>query len=470
MMANIHDLESLLLGNSNFSDETDLGDIMKFTNGSAYLSNDPLQLGDSHSMPWEQIVLLVAYGLLISISLFGNTLVCHVILKNPRMQTVTNFFIANLAVADLLLTCINVPFNIARNLLDDWPFGSVICHLLNFSLMVSVYVSTFTLLGIALDRQQVLLYPLSPRMSRPVGVLVLCLIWFLAIGLSLPYGLYNNVRSVDFVLKEVKRCVSDYPQPSDQWEKYLTIVTLILQYVIPLAIIGVTYGRIVRKLWIRTHVGAVTENQQASQQRTKRKSIKMLIFVVIVFALCWMPLNLYQVLADFHPNVEVFHYNSTTFFICHWIAISSTCYNPFVYCWLNESFRAEVKSRFKCFLPRPKRVHPGVDINGILMRSDRAYRRRQSSKSSTSINRTSISTKACDKYRVEIDAITREQAELMAEIAESTNGDLSSNGAVGNGISSVLETVSELPELTFAENSEAMENSSSEANNYNVQL
>ena len=38
------------------------------------------------------------------------------------------------------------------------------------------------------------------------------------------------------------------------------------------------------------------------------------------------------------------------FFVCHWVAISSTCYNPFVYCWLNENFREEVKSRFRwCF-------------------------------------------------------------------------------------------------------------------------
>lgn len=419
MMAFLDELENLIYGTSN---DTDQEDLAAFFNGSKNISISGQLLEDGESLVLGQVLLILAYSLLIAISLFGNILVCHVIFIHRRMWTVTNFFIANLAVADLLVTCINVPFNIARNLLDEWPFGSVMCHLLNFSLMVSVYVSTFTLLGIALDRHQVLLYPLSPRMSRPVGLSVLALIWLLAIGLSLPFGLYNKVQTVDFLLKKVNRCTSSFPKPSDKWEKYLTVGTLLLQYVIPLTIIGVTYGRIVRKLWIRTHVGAVTENQQASQQRAKRKSIKLLICVVVVFAICWMPLNLYQVLADFHPNVEVFHYNSTTFFICHWIAISSTCYNPFVYCWLNETFRAEVKSRFKCCLPKPKRVHPGTDVNGILLRADKAYKRRHS-KYSNGLNRTSIS-KVCDKYKVEEDTSTREQTEFLTEAVDKPHSEI----------------------------------------------
>lgn len=440
MMAFLDELEVFIYGTSNSSGQGALGD---FFNQSQNMTINGLLLDEGNSLIWGQILLILAYSLLIAISLFGNILVCHVIFMHRRMWTVTNFFIVNLAVADLLVACINVPFNIARNLLDDWPFGSVMCHLLNFSLMVSVYVSTFTLLGIAVDRHQVLLYPLSPRMSRPVGLSVLALIWLLAIGLSMPFGLYNKVQTVDFLLKKVNRCTSAFPEPSERSEKYLTACTLLLQYVIPLTVIGITYGRIVRKLWVRTHVGAVTENQHASQQKTKRKSIKMLICVVVVFAICWLPLNLYQVLADFHPNVQVFHYNSTTFFICHWIAISSTCYNPFVYCWLNETFRAEVKSRFKCCLPKPKRVHPGTDINGMLLRSDRVHQRRYS-RSSNGIYR--IPVAKADKYIVENDSSTREQSEVLAE----TTG----SGTNISGISAQLETVSELPELSVTESAD----------------
>lgn len=332
-------------------------------------------------------LLVFAYGVLIAISLFGNSIVCYVILKNKRMYTVTNFFIANMALSDLLLTVFNVPFNIARHLLHNWPFGDALCHLVNFSLMVSVYVSTFTLTAIALDRQCVLLYPLRPRMSKLMGGVVLVIIWAIAIFLSLPYGIYNKVQTVSLLIETAERCSPDYPEPEEVYKKYLSLVTIILQYIVPLCIIAVAYGRIVRKLWLRVQLGAVTQRQQVTQARAKRKSIKLLVTVVVVFALCWMPLNLYHLLTNFHPDVQSFRFDSTTFFVLHWIAISSSCYNPFVYCWLNETFRAEVKACFKRCV-RNRKVHPGVDVDGILLRHD-VFRR---TKTITTVIRSSTFT------------------------------------------------------------------------------
>lgn len=305
-------------------------------------------------MPLEAtILLLIAYGVLCIISVFGNALVCYVIFKNKRLHTATNFFIANLAVSDLLVTFVNVPFNIARNLLVDWPFGELPCHLVNYSLVLTCYVSTYTLTSIALDRHRVVLKPLSRRMSRKLAVCILILIWGVAICLSLPYGMYMRVLKVQFLItKEFRRCRFIGPRLWPDFEKFLTVTTFILQYCVPFTLIALAYGRIVQSLWARTHVGAVTAKQQMTQARAKGKSIKLLIAVVIVFAICWLPLNMYHLLTDLHPKPEMFQYNTLAFFACHWIAISSTCYNPFVYCWLNEHFREEVKSRFTfCHIP-----------------------------------------------------------------------------------------------------------------------
>ncbi|XP_046548369.1 probable G-protein coupled receptor 83 [Haliotis rubra] len=337
----------------------------------------------------ENIIIVIAYSILSLISFFGNSLVCYVILKNKRLHTATNFFIANLAVSDLLITCINVPFNILRHILDEWPLGDFLCHLVNFSLMTSVYVSTYTLTAIAIDRHRVILTPLTIRMSKQLAITVLVFIWVLAICLSLPYGIYTSVQEVNLFTSKLRRCRSSFPDTLDSFEQYLTVVTIIMQYCIPLAFIAFAYGRIVRKLWARTHVGAVTENQHQSQQRAKRRSIKLLIAVVIVFALCWLPLILYHLLTDFHPNAEVFHHDSRAFFICHWIAISSTCYNPFVYCWLNENFREEVKARFRWCGYRAFKIYPGCsEVDGGLLRNDRGDRKR--GRGLPSITRSSI--------------------------------------------------------------------------------
>ena len=312
-------------------------------------------MGDNVDLE-KELLLIISYGILVIIAFFGNALVCHVIFSRRRMRTVTNIFIANLAVSDLLLVVLNVPFNIAKSLMNDWLFGDAMCVLMNMSLITSVYASTFTLAVIALDRQRVLLYPLRPRILKSGGLIVISIIWTVSIIMSLPFGIYSKSQTVSFVVESAVRCRTVYPSPT--FEQCLTVVTLVLQYILPLTIIGVTYGRIVRRIWERTDLGAMTANQHACRSKHKKKSIKMLMIVVIVFALCWMPLNLYHLLTDLHPDAESFPYNSTAFFVCHLVAISSTCYNPFIYCWLNEAFRAEIRAVFRCCLPSGMSIHP----------------------------------------------------------------------------------------------------------------
>ena len=373
-MKNILTQVEELFKNKNGTNQTDIEQILKHVheeNNTFYPNSFAVRFDTD-----KAIVLIPSFGILVIISIFANIFVCYVIAKNRHMHTVTNLFIANMAVSDLLLAFVNVPLNIARNLMSEWTLGSFLCHLLNFSLMVSVYVSTFTLTAIALDRQRVLLYPLHPRMTRKRGLLVLLFIWLLSICFALPFGMYTNVREVNMYLYNERRCRSSFPDPSNKWEQYLTIATILVQYFIPLLVISFTYGRIVHKLWIRTHLGVVTENQRLMQIQAKRKSIKLLVAVVAVFAVCWMPLNLYHLLADFHPNAKVFHPDSKTFFVCHWIAISSSCINPFLYCWMNPAFRTVISKRICCF----KSIGTGPDIeidevdsNGYRLRCNRRF-------------------------------------------------------------------------------------------------
>lgn len=62
--------------------------------------------------PVVKALLIVAYSVIIIMSLFGNTLVCHVVLKNKRMHSATSLFIVNLAVSDIMITLLNTPFTL----------------------------------------------------------------------------------------------------------------------------------------------------------------------------------------------------------------------------------------------------------------------------------------------------------------------------------------------------------------------
>ncbi|XP_015265771.1 PREDICTED: probable G-protein coupled receptor 83 [Gekko japonicus] len=288
-----------------------------------------------------KIFLIVAYSFIIVFSLFGNVLVCHVVIKNKRMHFATSLFIANLAVADLMITFLNTPFTLARFVNSTWIFGKGMCHVSRFAQYCSLHVSAFTLTAIAVDRHQVVMHPLKPRVSTTKGLISIGIIWITAACFSLPHAIHQKLFTFEYS-EEVTRslCLPDFPEPADLFWKYLDLATFILLYILPLVIILVTYMSVAKRVWLRNAVGDMTVEQYFTLQRKKKTTIKMLILVVVIFAVCWFPLNCYVVLL----SSQVIGSNNALYFAFHWLAMSSTCCNPFIYCWLNENFRTELKN------------------------------------------------------------------------------------------------------------------------------
>ena len=83
-------------------------------------------------------IIIIFYSIIFIISLFGNCLVCYIIFSTRQMRTVTNFYIANLTISDIMMTLINIPFNVMRFVLDDWPFGQLLCKCVPFIQTASV--------------------------------------------------------------------------------------------------------------------------------------------------------------------------------------------------------------------------------------------------------------------------------------------------------------------------------------------
>uniref|UniRef100_A0A673CKK1 G protein-coupled receptor 83 n=1 Tax=Sphaeramia orbicularis TaxID=375764 RepID=A0A673CKK1_9TELE len=285
-------------------------------------------------------LLVAAYSLIIVVSLFGNTLVCHVVVKNKRTQSATSLFIMNLAVADILITVLNTPFTLVRFVNSTWVFGRMMCHISRFVQYCSLHVSTLTLTAIALDRRQVILHPLRPRMSLAQGGLWVAVIWIMASCFSLPHAIYQKLLTFTYSNdKERSLCVPDFPEPSDVYWQYIDLVTFILLYVLPLLIITASYTTVARRLWRHNAIGDTTTAQHATQRRKRRRTLAMLLLVVGVFAVCWFPLNCYVVLL----SSQAIHSSNAIYFCFHWLAMSSTCYNPFIYCCLNPTFRQELQ-------------------------------------------------------------------------------------------------------------------------------
>ena len=91
------------------------------------------------SSTWFQTTIYVLYTTVFVVALVGNVLVIYVVNSIPRMKTVTNYFIVNLAVGDILMDIFCVPTTFVSTLtLQYWPFGQELCPIVNYSQVIGV--------------------------------------------------------------------------------------------------------------------------------------------------------------------------------------------------------------------------------------------------------------------------------------------------------------------------------------------
>ena len=123
------------------------------TGGSGINSNPYLESNGSNWTNWTndsedylknspavQVHIYILYGVIFTVGLVGNVLVVFVVAQNKAMQTVTNCYIANLALSDILLCVLAVPFTPLYFFLKEWIFGKILCHLVAYS---QVFQSNF---------------------------------------------------------------------------------------------------------------------------------------------------------------------------------------------------------------------------------------------------------------------------------------------------------------------------------------
>lgn len=134
-----------------------------------------------------QATVFFMYFIIFCVALVGNGAVCFIVKATPRMRTVTNYFIANLAVGDILMCVFCVPFSFVSQLvLNHWPFGGFLCRLVNYSQAVSVLVSAYTLVALAADRCRAITQPLKPRLSTPTAHAAIAGVWIGALATAAP--------------------------------------------------------------------------------------------------------------------------------------------------------------------------------------------------------------------------------------------------------------------------------------------
>ena len=124
-----------------------------FTMNGSFGGNTTEELLMGYTLPWwQQLIFIIIFVVMFTVAAGGNIIVIWIVLAHKRMRTVTNYFLVNLAVADVLISLLNTLFNSMYNLYQDWWFGKDYCKFSMFISPCTISVSVLTFMAIAIDR------------------------------------------------------------------------------------------------------------------------------------------------------------------------------------------------------------------------------------------------------------------------------------------------------------------------------
>ncbi|XP_010138669.1 PREDICTED: neuropeptide FF receptor 2 [Buceros rhinoceros silvestris] len=321
--------------------------------------------------PSVAAVFIISYLLIFLLCMVGNSVVCFIILRSKHMRTVTNVFILNLAVSDLLVGIFCMPTTLLDNIIAGWPFGSLVCKMSGMVQGISVSASVFTLVAIAVDRFRCIVYPFKQKLAISTAVAIIAIIWILAVAIMCPSAVMLQVQEEKHFrvilgygneTRPVYWCREDWPNPG--MRKIYTTVLFANIYLAPLLLIVIMYARISVTLF---HTAVPVEGKHSRQQRhsvskKKQKVIKMLIIVALLFTLSWLPLWTLMMLTDYASlsDIQVQIINIYIYPFAHWLAFFNSSVNPIIYGFFNENFRRGFQAAFHLQLCCGEMVHREV--------------------------------------------------------------------------------------------------------------
>ncbi|KAM9325295.1 neuropeptide FF receptor 1 [Gastrophryne carolinensis] len=311
---------------------------------------------------------ILAYTFIFLMCMIGNILVCFIVLKNRNMRTVTNMFILNLAVSDILVGIFCMPTTLVDNLITGWPFDNIMCKMSGLVQGMSVSASVFTLVAIAVERFRCIVYPFRQKLTLRKAIFTIILIWVLAIIIMCPSAVTLTVTKDDyhFMVDDYNNLYPLYScweaWPDKEMSKIYTTVLFSHIYLAPLTLIVIMYTRIAFKLFKSSAPirGSASEEQEGRRvSKRKIRVINMLIMVALFFSLSWLPLWTLILLTDY-GNLSHYQLKLITVYFfpfAHWLAFFNSSVNPIIYGYFNENFRRGFQEAFKVQFCSIQRKH-----------------------------------------------------------------------------------------------------------------
>lgn len=330
---------------------------------------------------------------MIIVAVGGNILIIISYIRDKQLQTVHNMYLLNLAVTDLLLGCISMPFYAVYTITNwHWPFGTGFCKFFMFVDFALCLESVLLIIVISLDRL-ILVKKGAAYVSEEtfkVGHIKVGLSWLLALSLYGPAIIGWDYWAGESIVGP-EDCDVEFAYNSE-----FTLATSLIEFAVPFLSISVLNTLIYIKIRKRTKIFAkktnsldihatpasssvkvdshetqqsestVPQNGQSSQKlhRTKTsskkhdepkqgktttirkdmKAAKALALLVLALAVCWAPYTISTIIIAFCDsciNIDVYE-------VLNWLLWFKSCINPFLYALNSARFAHNIKKLLAC--------------------------------------------------------------------------------------------------------------------------
>ncbi|XP_036448213.1 chemokine XC receptor 1-like [Colossoma macropomum] len=270
----------------------------------------------------------IVFTIVVLLSLIGNVLVLVIFGLYENLKSLTNIFILNLALSDLIFT-LGLPFW-ACSYIWSWTFGDFVCKSVNFIFSAGFHSSIVILMLMSIERYVAVVHPRS-NWNRWQRFVFPILTWVFSFAAASPELLYNKVMSDP---TDNKHCCDYYSIEAIIGFTYQQNIL----FVVAFSVMGFCYIGI---------IVTIPRSQRNNRNRTRR----LIFCIVVVFFISWAPYNIVMFLltllfhrTDTFTQCDVFIHYDSAFYVCRLLACSHCCLNPVIYVFVDVKFRNHLKT------------------------------------------------------------------------------------------------------------------------------
>ncbi|XP_040281260.1 endothelin receptor type B [Bufo bufo] len=295
--------------------------------------------------------------LIFIVGVIGNSTLLRIIYKNKSMRNNTNLLIASLALGDLLHIIIDIPITTYKLLSSKWPFGIEICKLIPFLQKSSVGITVLSLCALSIDRYRAVASwnHIGGNRATKWTVLEITFIWMISVILAIPEAIGYNVIKYDYNGQDMKTCMFNPSQISPFLELYKTYKDPWLfsfYFCLPLLVTAIFYSLMTFELLQKKSGITISLTDHIKQRRDVAKTVFCL---VLVFAICWLPLHLSKMIKfifdyrGYTIQCELLSFFMSVNYIGLNMADLNSCINPIALYLVSTKYKNCFKSCLCCW-------------------------------------------------------------------------------------------------------------------------